>query len=300
MLTTVLVVSIIFCIRPELNTVSKAQFKKHWVPLIVLALLYTISICTSNASLSELSLPVTYMIMFATPVPTLVLSYYLERKTYVYSVTCLVVLQVIAAVVAVPNTGYVASSYGVFLALCSVVTAAAKPVLAGILMHDRNETGLTPLALVWYYTLIGMFCMLLIFLVSSERSYMYIQLASSAWRSSVAIVFGSLLASAYNILMFYLTMYTSALTNTVLGNVKQVIVILITYCIVEVGDFAMVNVVGILAAFVLSCAYGYVLAAGSGWSWRSEEGLPTTGVGSKASENTPLTEEAPKDTCSWW
>lgn len=54
-----------------------------------------------------------------------------------------------------------------------------------------------------------------------ERSYLYIELRSQVWRSVVAILVGSLLAAAYNILMFYLTLVTSALTNTILGNAKQ-------------------------------------------------------------------------------
>jgi hypothetical protein len=145
-------------------------------------------------------------------------------------------------------------------AVISVFTAAAKPVLAGILMHDRHETGLTPLVLVWYYTLVRPFlsnhgggghfdvCMLFVIsactlptplvhdrslhapshhpfnytsphadqvggiamftisAISSERMYLYIELRSQVWRSTVSIVVGSLMAAAYNILMFYLTM----------------------------------------------------------------------------------------------
>eukprot|EP00326_Haptolina_ericina_P016803 CAMPEP_0181180978 /NCGR_PEP_ID=MMETSP1096-20121128/7095_1 /TAXON_ID=156174 ORGANISM="Chrysochromulina ericina, Strain CCMP281" /NCGR_SAMPLE_ID=MMETSP1096 /ASSEMBLY_ACC=CAM_ASM_000453 /LENGTH=130 /DNA_ID=CAMNT_0023269457 /DNA_START=1235 /DNA_END=1627 /DNA_ORIENTATION=+ len=123
--------------------------------------------------------------------------------------------------------------------------------------------------------------------ISSERMYLYIELRSQVWRSTVSIVVGSLMAAAYNILMFYLTMFTSALTNTMLGNVKQVIVVVITYGIVDVGEFAWINWVGILACFAVSAMYASVLTQGDSWSWR-QAGAPLLPSGSRASEKTPL------------
>ena len=43
-------------------------------------------------------------------------------------------------------------------------------------------------------------------IISNEREFLYIEFISQPWRSAVSIVFGSLLAAAYNILIFYLTM----------------------------------------------------------------------------------------------
>jgi hypothetical protein len=59
------------------------------------------------------------MITNVTPLPTLVLSYLLERKTYVTAISSLVVLQVLSAVLAVPNVSSSASVYGIFLGSAS-------------------------------------------------------------------------------------------------------------------------------------------------------------------------------------
>ncbi|KAL3933288.1 MAG: hypothetical protein SGPRY_000346 [Prymnesium sp.] len=216
-LVTAITVSIIFFAMPTCNTLSWKQFKQHWVSLVALALLYTISVSCNNASLSHVSLSTKYLISDVTPIPTIVLSYYIEKKGYNIIVICIVSLQVICSLLAVPQDGTSASAYGVVLAILSVIAASGKPVLAAVLMRGRMQTGLTPLALIS-----AVFTALLTLLSDDERTHLYIELRSQAQRSCVVIIVGSLLASAYNILMFYLTLVTSALTNTVLGNVKQV------------------------------------------------------------------------------
>jgi hypothetical protein len=50
---------------------------------------------------------------------TPLLSYLLERKTYVTAISSLVVLQVLSAVLAVPNVSSSASVYGIFLGSAS-------------------------------------------------------------------------------------------------------------------------------------------------------------------------------------
>ena len=223
MVCTVIVVSTIFLLRPSLNTLSREQFKQHYTSLVALALLYTVSVSCNNASVDNASLSTKCLITGVTPLVTLALSYAMERKAYASSVIRLVGLQVLCAMLAVPQDGTSASAYGVFVSMLSVLASAGKPVLSGMLMCERQLTGLTPLALVWYYTAISSIMMLVLTAGSrQERNHLSEELHSQPWRSLVAIVVGSLLASGYNILMFYLTLITSALTNTMLGNVKQV------------------------------------------------------------------------------
>jgi len=293
MLCSFVVVSIIYLVRPSLCTVSRAQFKTHWSSLTVLALLYTISVSCNNASLQTTSLSVKYLITGVTPLPTMALSYVMEKKGYTWPFVGVVSLQVLGALLAVPWDGGAATAYGVLLSVLSVFASAGKPVLSGILMRERHETGLTPLALVWYYTAIATCFMSILTLVSyDERSYLYIELRSQVWRSCVAIIVGSLLAAAYNILMFYLTLVTSALTNTMLGNVKQVVIIIITFA--SAGQFnAPVVFIGAISVFIVTSMYGYMLTTTKSWWWRQafpsgsdglldgHKGLKGAGEGSK-------------------
>ena len=222
MVCSVVVVSAIFLMRPSLNTLSREQFREHCTSLVVLALLYTVSVGCNNASVDSASLTTKCLITGVTPLLTLALSYAMERKAYASSIVGLVGLQVLCAMLAVPQDGSSTSAYGVLLSMLSVLASAGKPVLSGMLMCERHVTGLTPLALVWYYTAMSSLLMLALTASSTdERTHLAEELRGQPWRSLAAILVGSLLAAGYNILMFYLTLITSALTNTMLGNVKQ-------------------------------------------------------------------------------
>merc|ERR1711865_1329528 len=128
------------------------------------------------------------------------------------------------AIVAVPWHGQTqAGAIGIALCFVSMLAAATKPVVAGMLMKDMRDSGLTPLVLVWY--------------------------------DSIFFI-GSSMAFVYNIVVFYLTKVTSALTNVVLANVKQVILIVVAAIFVD-HISRWWNVMGIVIFFLASFAYSY-------------------------------------------
>ncbi|KAL1495870.1 hypothetical protein AB1Y20_014514 [Prymnesium parvum] len=274
MIFSFLVVSLIFLVAPMLNTLSWRQFKQHWVWIVTLSLLYSITIACNNSSANDVSLAARYITSGFTPLSTLVLSYFLEQKGYNLFVIALVCLQVGCECLAVPQDDAPTTAYGVFLGVLAMLAAAGKPVVAGILMRGRQQTGLTPLVLVWYYTAFSSVIMgLLTWISYSERSYLYIELRSQTARSLLAISASSILAAAYNILMFFLTLVTSALTNSVLGNVKQVLFILITCVFMTSSDYPAPGLnalswLGVVSVFLVTVMYAYTLTSSKSWWWR--------------------------------
>ena len=100
------------------------------------------------------------------------------------------------------------------------------------------------------------------------------------------ILIGSSMAFVYNIVVFYLTKVTSALTNVVLANVKQVILIVVAAIFVD-HISRWWNVMGIVIFFLASFAYSYYTFANKAPS-RTASG---TSVTKPSDESTGLVKE---------
>jgi drug/metabolite transporter (DMT)-like permease len=252
-------VNVIFKVKPKLNTLSRAQWHAKWPALLGLSVMMVLNIGCNNASLVYVGLSINQIIKSITPLPTMILSYFSEKKTYSWTIIGVVLLQVIGAVVAVPwHDRTQAAAIGILLCFVSMLAAATKPVVAGALMKDMRESGLTPLVLVWYDSLfsIGWFFFIALCL-RYERTGAVEYMRDNAAVGWGLILIGSTMAFAYNIVVFYLTKVTSALTNVVLANVKQVILIVVAAIFVD-HISRWWNVMGIVIFFLASFVYSYI------------------------------------------
>ena len=251
-------VNVIFKVKPTLNTLSRTQWRAKWPALLGLSVMMVLNIGCNNASLVYVGLSINQIIKSITPLPTMILSYFTEGKKYAWVLVGIVLLQVAGAIVAVPwQEQTQAGTLGIVLCFVSMLAAATKPVVAGALMKDMRESGLTPLVLVWYDSIfsIGWFFLIALCL-SNERNGAVAFLRSNAALGWGLILIGSSMAFVYNIVVFYLTKVTSALTNVVLANVKQVILIVVAAIFVD-HISRWWNVMGIVIFFLASFAYSY-------------------------------------------
>merc|ERR1712195_337234 len=206
-----------------------AQWKAKWPALLGLSVMMVANIGCNNASLVYVGLSINQIIKSITPLPTMILSYFTENKRYSWTLVGIVLLQVAGAIIAVPwHEQTQAGTLGIVLCFVSMLAAATKPVVAGALMKDMRESGV------------------------GAVEYMS-KNAALGWG---LILIGSSMAFVYNIVVFYLTKVTSALTNVVLANVKQVILIVVAAIFVD-HISRWWNVMGIVIFFLASFAYSY-------------------------------------------
>merc|ERR1712166_630666 len=253
-------VNVIFKVKPNLNTLSRAQWKAKWPALLGLSVMMVLSIGCNNASLVYVGLSVNQIIKSITPLPTMILSYCTEKKVYSWQLVGIVLLQVAGAIMAVPwHEQTQAGALGIVLCFVSMLAAATKPVVAGALMKDMRESGLTPLVLVWYDSIF-----------------------SIGWFFLIALCLPNERVGAVE----YMSKVTSALTNVVLANVKQVILIVVAAIFVD-HISRWWNVMGIVIFFLASFAYSYYTFANKAPS-RTASG---TSVTKPSDESTGLVKE---------
>merc|ERR1740130_1307123 len=89
-----------------------------------------------------------------------------------------------------------------------MLAAATKPVVAGALMKDMRESGLTPLVLVWYDSIfsIGWFFLIALCL-PNERVGAVEYMSKNAALGWGLILIGSSMAFVYNIVIFFLASF---------------------------------------------------------------------------------------------
>jgi len=281
-------VNVIFKVKPKLNTLSRAQWKAKWPALLGLSVMMVANIGCNNASLVYVGLSINQIIKSITPLPTMILSYFTENKRYSWTLVGIVLLQVTGAIVAVPwHEQTQAGTIGIVLCFVSMLAAATKPVVAGALMKDMRESGLTPLVLVWYDSIfsIGWFFLIALCL-PNERVGAVEYMSKNAALGWGLILIGSSMAFVYNIVVFYLTKVTSALTNVVLANVKQVILIVVAAIFVD-HISRWWNVMGIVIFFLASFAYSYYTFANKAPSRTASR----TSVTKPSDESTGLVKE---------
>jgi len=250
-------VNIIFAIKPDLNTLRKEQVRKHWLPLLLLSVLMVLNIGCNNASLVYIGLSVNQIIKSITPLPTMCLSYTFGKKRYGPWLMLDVVIQVLGAILAVPYGDNMAEPLGLLMVFISMLAAASKPVVAGILMKDMKESGLTPLVLVWYDSLLSIFWLFGVSLCTTERTDAPAFILADPRKSLLLVGAGSCMALGYNIVVFYLTKVTSALTNVVLANIKQVVVISFSAILID-RISRWYNIVGLVIFFLASFVYSFL------------------------------------------
>ena len=161
------------------------------------------------------------------------------------------------AALCVPFGSSSVTSYGMLLVIISTTMSGLRPVISALLMSGARDSGLSPIPLLWYDSLISVFVLLVVFLLSEERTAVPAYFAEHPSMGTAIILTGSSTAFLYNVVTFYLIKLTSALNSTVLGNVKTVLLIFAAAIFFDqISSF--VNWVGYSVFFGALFVYSYL------------------------------------------
>lgn len=222
-MASLIFVSVIFYVWPSTNTLNYQTFREKWRWLVVLGIMFVANITCNNASLVFVALSINAIGKSTVPLPTIAISAVLEKKKYDAKVITAVVVMTTTACLAVPYGDNVnAQPIGLIMVLVSVLCTATRPPMAVLLMGDAKQSGLSPLVLVWYDSLISS---ALLFVLSAvfEGHRLMGYFADRPFEASYIIVIGSTMAFCYNLITFNLTKVLGSVAVSVLGNAKQVL-----------------------------------------------------------------------------
>lgn len=243
---------------PSSRTISWKQFWRHKWALLLLSCVSVLNITLQNASLVQIGLSVNQMIKCCVPLPAMVFSALLEHNSYPASSVAAVVAIVVGAVLAVPYSDRTVTAYGLSLVLVSTLMAALRPVLTALLMSSARENGLSPIPLLWYDSLISVLVLLCAFFASEERPTLVTYFESKAALGASILLVGSLMSFVFNLASFYLIKHIGALTSTILGNLKTVVLIMGAVLFIDSQILSGLNVFGYVVFFIALFTYSYL------------------------------------------
>lgn len=264
--------NVLMILAPATRTISFRQFNEHKLSLLVLSLVFVTNVMTNNASLVYLGLSINQVMKCCVPLPAIIFSYLLEKKSYPWEMVFAVFVIAFGAALCVPFGSSSVTSYGMLLVIISTTMSGLRPVISALLMSNARDSGLSPIPLLWYDSLISVFVLLVVFVLSEERTAVPAYFAEQPTLGTAIILTGSSTAFLYNVVTFYLIKLTSALNSTILGNVKTVLLILAAAIFFDqISSF--VNWVGYTVFFGALFVYSYLnFQQKTGASWLNNRG----------------------------
>jgi solute carrier family 35 protein E4 len=234
-----------------------AEVKRtHWTEykwrVVLLSILFVVNISCNNASLVHLSLSVNQIVKSCVPLPTLILSIAFERdangrpKSYSCAIFASLLVTVAGSVLAVYGNPE-ASPFGLVLGIVSTLAVALWSVISAVLLGP--DSGLNSINLTWYASILSGGLLLCLWLVSKEKDATQAYLHERPGTATFIILAGSTCAFAYNLVHFALIKVTSALTSAVAGNLKILLVIILSMIFFE-KRVTLLNFSGFAVFFV--------------------------------------------------
>merc|ERR1719263_2288979 len=249
--------NLLMVIQPSTKTLSWKQFVDNKFALLVFGVVFSSNIVTNNASLVHISLSVNQVIKCLVPIPAIIFSYFIEKKTYSYPVLGAAFVLTFGACMSIPYDSPKVTPVGSILALWSTAMSGLRPVLTALLLKNSKESGLTPVPLLWYDAGFSTIFLFLAFLVSEETVTVAQFFKEDTLAGFGILIGGSFMAFAYNIVVFYLVKVTSSLTSVVLANLKTTLIIVIAVLLWD-KEISMISIIGFIIFFTGLFAYSYL------------------------------------------
>merc|ERR1719424_1185871 len=249
--------NLLMVLVPVNRTICWKQFVDNKFALLAFGVVFSSNIVTNNASLVYISLSVNQVIKCLVPIPAIIFSYFIEKKSYSYPILGASLVLTFGACMSIPWDSPKVTPIGSFLALWSTAMSGLRPVPTALLLKNSKESGLTPVPLLWYDAGFSTIFLFLAFLVSEETVTVSQFFKDDTMAGMLILISGSTCAFAYNIVVFYLVKVTSSLTSVVLANVKTTLIIVIAVLLWE-KSIPPISIVGFVIFFCGLFGYSYM------------------------------------------
>jgi len=227
----------------------RGEWMMFWISFI-----FTANIILGNVSLRFVSVAFNQLFRATVPAFTMALSVPLLKETF--SAGKKLSMTVVIIGVMVSCYGDIEFTvFGFTITLIAVVTAAVKAVVSSMVL--TGEYKLHPIDLLHRMSFYSTWQSLLYAIVVGEGKGLLDSYETYDFATFAVLAITGLLAFFLNIASFYVNKVTSALSLSIVANVKQVVVIALSF-IVFASPVTLLNTLGVIIVSIGSAWYSYV------------------------------------------
>ena len=246
---------------------------KQWPGIAYIGCFMALNIALNNISLLDISLSLNQVIRSAIPVVTCGLSVLVEKKMPTREELTALIILTIGVMIAVWQGTVAGKPYAIFFAIMGTICNGAMMTFSGKVLSEKLDV----VRLTFYSAPVSLAC-LMPFLVWRElgafRTYFY----ENSTSVCLIILASCINAVCYNMVHALMIKHTSAVTTTVLGEVKIVGLLLLSALILgESKEFNAQMLLGCTMAMVGFVMYGQQKIAKLRGSSSSGNLLPVAG-----------------------
>lgn len=231
-----------------------ALLKRQSTGILFIGSSMALNIALNNVSLLYVSLSLNQIIRSSIPAVTCIMAILVERKIPSCMETVSLLILCAGVIIVVWEGSVSGNLFGVFLCLIGTFSNALMMTLSSKLLSQK----LDPIELTFYTAPISLLC-LAPFMLKTEYKDFAIFVSTNGLQPFGIILIGCMNALLYNLVHYLVIKQTSAVTSTVLGQVKIVgLVILAAFLLDERKDFSTRMVVGSLISLVGFSIYSQI------------------------------------------
>ncbi|KAK9816692.1 hypothetical protein WJX72_003780 [[Myrmecia] bisecta] len=242
-----------FMLREPFRSQHAATLRRQWMGLVGIGLFLALNISLNNTSLVLISLSLNQIIRSSIPVITAALAVFIESKVPSRAELGSLVVLTLGVMIAVFEGTVSGSVAGVMVCLSGTVCNAAMMTTSGRLMSEKLDV----LRLTFYTAPVSCVALLPFYAWREAAKFAQYRLGRSGAISGI-ILLGSMNALAYNVVHYLMIQKTSAVSTTVLGEVKVIgLLVLSSMLLGESKVFTTRMTVGCVLAMAGFCGYSH-------------------------------------------
>ncbi|KAK5580823.1 hypothetical protein RB653_000847 [Dictyostelium firmibasis] len=219
------------------------ELRQHKLLLFICSVFQAISYVMENISIDQMSIPLNQVIKATGPAFIIILSFILYRKTYPFSIlfcTFIIIIGVVITIFTSPQIKLI----GFLYAFGSIIFASIQTVLIARLVKNPKLNALALLVATSLPSALVCLPIFFIFEFKDLRDY-----NGPTTIPILSVVGLAVSACFYNLAHFYIVQFTSALYYVIIGNVKVVLVIIIS-SLVFANGFTPLNYLGAVVTMI--------------------------------------------------
>lgn len=213
-----------------------------------------LNIALNNVSLLYVSLSLNQIIRSSIPAVTCIMAILVERKIPSCMESLSLLILCIGVMIVVWEGSVSGHPFGVFICLLGTFSNSLMMTLSSKLLSQK----LDPIKLTFYTAPVSLLC-LMPFMLKMEYKDFVIFNSTNGFHTFGIMLIGCMNALFYNLVHYLVIKQTSAVTSTVLGQVKVIgLVILAAFLLNERKEFSTRMIVGSLVALVGFSLYSQI------------------------------------------
>jgi drug/metabolite transporter (DMT)-like permease len=251
-----------FMLTPAMLPRHADTLRRSWRGFVAIGLFMALNISLNNSSLVEMTLSLNQVIRASIPVFTCLLAIVVESRRPTQSEAVSLLVLTAGVMVAVWEGTVAGSPRAVALCLAGTVSNAAMMTTSGKVLAEKVDV----LRLTFYTAPVSLTALVPAFLASGEASRFANDYMPLHGRDAYVIILAtSAVALSYNVVHSLMIQQTSAVTTTVLGEVKIVGLMVLSYVLLgEKKAFTLKMTVGCATAIAGFCMYSHAKLAAAG------------------------------------